>query len=62
MLNRLLYALYATPHTIIEIPCNTKQVYLVNTDNNTLLIDPGALGTFANSGIMDRIYPYACSY
>jgi hypothetical protein len=36
------------PHTIIEIPCNTKQVYLVNTDNNTLLIDPGALGTIAN--------------
>jgi len=36
------------PQDIVEIPCSNKLVYLINIDNNTLLIDPGALGTIAN--------------
>lgn len=43
------YAQYTQhPQSIVEIPCNNTLVYLVNIKNNTLLIDPGALGTVAN--------------
>jgi hypothetical protein len=36
------------PQSIVKIPCNSSHVYLVTIDNNTLLIDPGALGSITN--------------